>query len=302
MIEQNKNFINIFPILTLYAYSGYRLIPALQQIFQCFTLLRFSKLTFNSIYKDINNKKNIKNFKQAKSKNSVFLFKKSILLKNISYSYPNTDKEALKSINLKIPAFSKVGIIGKSGSGKTTLVDLILGLLNPSKGTLSVDGKYITNSNKDSWQKAIGYVPQQIYIGDSSVKENIAFGLDYQKIDNNAVIKAAKISNIHNFIVDNLPEGYDTYLGDNGAKLSGGQRQRIALARALYRKPQILILDEATNSLDNFTEQEVIDSISNLNYKITIIFITHRLEILKNFDIIFYLNNGELKINKININ
>ena len=181
-----------------------------------------------------------------------------------------------------------------TGSGKTTIVDLILGLLEAQKGTLEVDGKIITKHNVRSWQRLIGYVPQQIYISDDTVAANIAFCVEPKEIDHAAVQKSAKIANIHNFIIDELPKQYQTTIGDRGIRLSGGQRQRIGLARALYHNPEVIILDEATSALDNQTEKTIMDAVNNLSKNITIIQISHRLNTLKNCDVIFKLEKGHL--------
>lgn len=219
---------------------------------------------------------------------------KFIKLKNISYNYPDAKKISLQNISLTIPIFSKVGIIGPSGSGKTTLIDIILGLLEADGGTINVDDKIITNKNKITLQNSIGYVPQQIYLTDNSVAANIAFGVNIKDINRESLENAAKNANLHNFITQELPQGYETVIGERGARLSGGQKQRIGIARALYHNPQILILDEATNALDNLTEQVVIEAIENLKRKITVIIISHRLNIVKNCDIIFLLDKGQL--------
>ena len=173
-------------------------------------------------------------------------------------------------------------------------MDIILGLLDPTKGTLSVDGNEIKNDNKRSWQSSIGYVPQQIYLSDASVANNIAFGIDIKNINQKSVEKAAKIANLHDFVIDELPLGYNTTVGERGVRLSGGQRQRIGIARALYHNPQIFILDEATNALDNITEQAIMDALNNLGNKITVILITHRLKTIKNCDKIFFMEKGLL--------
>ena len=221
--------------------------------------------------------------------------KKVISLKNIFYSYPSSQITTLKDINLSIPAYSTVGIVGPTGSGKTTTVDIILGLLEPKKGKLEVDGKVIDKDNLKAWQSSIGYVPQQIYLADDTVTANIALGRDPKYIDQNAVERAAKIANVHEFIINELPLKYETTVGERGIRLSGGQRQRIGIARALYHNPQLLILDEATNALDNLTEQAVMDAVNNLGNEITIILITHRLSTVKKCDNIFLLEKGELK-------
>jgi len=291
LISSGKSFENIVAFLSILAFAGYRLIPSIHQVYSNLTQIKFSDLTLDSLYKDLCvNKLSSKN--NTKKRLS---FNKSILLKNISFAYPVTKHSAIQNINFTIPAFSKAAIIGATGSGKTTTLDIILSLLDPSHGNLIVDGKIINDKNRRSWQNNIGYVPQQIYLSDESIAKNIAFGLETSEINYKSVINAAKIANLHNFIMDNLPDKYDTKIGERGIKLSGGQRQRIGIARALYCKPKLLILDEATNSLDSITEKIVIEAIQNLMGKITIIFVTHRLNIIKDFDLILFLEKGILR-------
>ena len=184
--------------------------------------------------------------------------------------------------------------MGSTGCGKTTTVDLILGLLEPQQGTLCVDGEVVNRANIREWQKSIGYVPQQIYLSDDTVASNIAFGIDESDINQDAVARAAKIANLHDFVINDLPNGYETRVGERGVRLSGGQRQRIGIARALYHNPQVLILDEATSALDNLTEFAVMEAINKLRHDITIILIAHRLSTVKNCDIIFKFENGRL--------
>lgn len=291
LMLQGNNFDKIIPIIAFYAFAGYRLMPAFQQIYASSALLRFTQPALDLLHKDLIN---LQYSKQTSNNTNFIPITKSVILNNVSFSYPNSKKLSLKNINLTIPAFTKVGIVGVTGSGKTTLVDLILGLLDPTQGTLSVDKNEIKNDNKRSWQKSIGYVPQQIYLSDASVATNIAFGVDIKNIDEKSVENAAKIANLHNFIINELPLGYNTIIGEKGVRLSGGQRQRIGIARALYHNPQIFILDEATNALDNITEQAIMDAINNLGNKITIILITHRLKTIKNFDTIFFMEKGSL--------
>ena len=186
--------------------------------------------------------------------------------------------------------------VGATASGKTTIVDIILGLLEVQKGSLEVDGQVITKDNLRSWQRSVGYVPQNIYLSDDTVSANIAFGVEPNKIDQDLVEKASKIARAHNFIFDELPDKYLTLIGERGVKLSGGQRQLIGIARALYNNPKILILDEATSSLDNQTEETVMESIYKLGKKMTIIIIAHRLGTVKNCDKIFFLSKGKLEL------
>ena len=204
-------------------------------------------------------------------------------------------KTILKNISLSIPAKSKVGIIGSTGSGKTTIIDIILGLLELNKGQLKIDGKLVTKKNARSWRQLIGYVPQTIYLSDNTIEENIAFGKKPEEIDFEAVKRAAKIANLHNFVSLELPQSYKTKIGEKGVRLSGGQRQRIGIARALYNDPKVLILDEATNALDNKTEDIVMEAVNNINDELTVIMIAHRLSTLKNCNKIFLLDNGSLK-------
>ena len=292
LVAKGNLFSDVVPVVSLYVFAGYRLMPCMQQIYVSFTQLRVSQAGLNVIHKDLMNLKYFDKFPETTSRIKLT---KSIKLNDISFYYPNSQKAALKNINLSIPAFSKVAFVGATGSGKTTMIDLILGLLDPSQGTLQVDGNIINNNSKRFWQKSIGYVPQQVFLTDSSVEENIAFGVDPKNIDRQAVEWASKIANLHNFVMSELPNNYNAIVGERGVRLSGGQRQRIAIARALYHKPQVLILDEATSALDGLTEQAVMEAVKNLENKITTILVTHRLSTVKDFDIIFLLEQGKLK-------
>jgi ABC-type multidrug transport system fused ATPase/permease subunit len=223
------------------------------------------------------------------------LFNETIKLKNIVYNYPNTTTPALKNITFTIPIKNTLGVVGFTGSGKTTLVDIVHGLLEAQQGTLEVDGQVITKHNLRAWQRNIGYVPQQVYLIDDSVAANIAFGIKPEDIDYQAVERAAKIANLHNLIMNDLPNQYQTIVGEAGIRLSGGERQRIGIARALYYNPQLLILDEATSALDNVTEKAFMESLEGLKSKITIIIIAHRLSTIKYCDQIIVLEKGEVK-------
>jgi ABC-type multidrug transport system fused ATPase/permease subunit len=264
--------------------------PAIQQIYSSFSSFTFTSASLDNLFFDL---KELELFEENKDK-KILNHKKSINLKNVYFTYPNSQVPVLKNINLNIPAKSFIGIIGPTGSGKTTVVDIILGLLEPTKGTLEVDGKIITKKNVRSWQRTIGYVPQHIYLSDDTIAANIAFGIDSNDICQERVKKVSKIANIHDFIESELPKQYKTIVGERGVRLSGGQRQRIGIARALYHNPQLLILDEATNSLDTETEMIIMNAINNLNKEITVIKIAHRLNTLENCDIIFKIENGHL--------
>ena len=289
-MAQSGSFIDSLPILSLYVFAGYRLMPAVQQIYVSFAKLSFINSSLDKLYNDIRNLKPFnKNYNQ-----DILLVNRAITLKNIYYSYPNSSRTALKDININIPIKKTVGLVGTTGSGKTTTVDIILGLLEVQKGSLEVDGKIITKQNLRSWQRSIGYVPQHIYLSDDSIAANIAFGLEPKDINQVAVEKASKIANLHEFVINELPKQYQTIIGERGVRLSGGQRQRIGIARALYRNPQVLILDEATSALDNQTEKAVMDAVNNLSKDITIIIIAHRLNTVKDCDIIFKFDKGHI--------
>ncbi len=290
LMSQTGSFNNALPIISVYVFAGYRLMPALQMIYRSVTLLTYSQTALGTLVKDF---KELKKEKLSEDKNFVF-FNKTITLKNINYSYPSSSREVLKNINFAIPAKTSVGLIGTTGSGKTTMVDIILGLLEAQKGTLEVDGNLITKKNARSWQRSIGYVPQHIYLSDDTVAANIAFGLNDQDIDQEAVEKASKLANLHLFVTEELPKKYQTKVGERGVRLSGGERQRIGIARALYHNPQLLILDEATSALDNQTEAAIMDAVNTLSKNITIILIAHRLTTLSKCDNIIKLKKGEI--------
>jgi ABC-type multidrug transport system fused ATPase/permease subunit len=292
MAQSGGSFIAALPIITLYAIAGYRLMPALQQIYVALTQLRFAGPALEALYKDLGS---LEAATVHYGPCTPLQLTRAITLNQVSYRYPNAPYLALKGINLTIPAHSTVGFVGATGSGKTTTVDLILGLHEPQEGCLNVDGKPITAANRRQWQRAIGYVPQHIYLADDTVAANIAFGVQAKDIDQQEVERAAKIANLHEFVSNDLPQGYATTVGERGVRLSGGQRQRIGIARALYHNPQVLILDEATSALDNLTEQAVMEAVNNLGHDITVILIAHRLSTVRQCDQIYLLERGEVK-------
>lgn len=292
LISRSGSFDAALPIIALYAFAGYRLVPALQQIYGAFTQLRFAGSVLNTLHADL---MSLGSGDQVIDRVGSFRLVHAIELKGVAYQYPKASQLALENFNLTIPARSITAFVGSTGSGKTTAVDLILGLIEPQEGALTVDGQAITANNCRQWQRLIGYVPQQIYLVDDSVAANIAFGVHARDIDQNAVERAAKIANIHDFVLSGMAQGYDTTVGERGVRLSGGQRQRIGIARALYHKPQVLILDEATSALDNLTEQAVMEALSELGHEITIILIAHRLSTVRHCDQIYLLDQGTVK-------
>ena len=294
LLNQSKTFLDTVPTIALYAFAGYRLLPALQQTYSAIIQLRFINSSIINLHNEINNLPKTKKINK-KINNNVIVPKKNISLDRICYKYPNSSLTALRDINLNINVNTTVGIVGATGSGKTTMVDILLGLLEAQEGSLKVDGKLINRHNLRSWQSSIGYVPQNTFLADDTISANIAFGVNSKDINQNDVEEAAKIANLHEFVSNELPLKYQTVVGERGVRLSGGQIQRIGISRALYKKPQLLILDEATSSLDNFTEKAVMDALANLHKKITIVKIAHRLSTIKECDEIFFLENGELK-------
>jgi ABC-type multidrug transport system fused ATPase/permease subunit len=292
LLAKSSSFASALPIIALYAFTAYRLMPALQQIYQAITQLRFAGPALDALNKDLSS---LQTMNAQHGQITPLPLTQAITLNQVSYRYPNAPQPALKGIDLTILAHSAVGFVGATGSGKTTTVDIILGLLEPQEGALNIDGQPITAANRRQWQRAIGYVPQHIYLADDSVSANIAFGVNANEIDQQAVERAAKIANLHEFVVNDLPQGYATTVGERGVRLSGGQRQRIGIARALYHNPQVLILDEATSALDNLTEQAVMEAVNNLGHYITIIMIAHRLSTVRQCDLIYLLERGEVK-------
>lgn len=278
------------PTITLFAFAGYRLTPALQQVYAQIANLRFAERVLQHVHDELTH------FEPRPTSTTPLkkiALEKSIVLTEVSYRYPESDRRALAGIDLEIPKLMTVGLVGETGSGKTTLVDIILGLLKPTAGTLKVDGQIIDADNRAGWQKNIGYVSQTIHLADDSIAANIAFGVPEDEIDLASVERAARVANLHNYVIA-LPEGYLTKTGERGVRLSGGQRQRIAIARALYHNPQVLVLDEATSALDNLTEQAVMDAIRNLRHDLTVIVIAHRLSTVRDCDRIYLLGQGTI--------
>lgn len=291
LINDKDGLVKAIPIISLYAFAIYRLMPALQLIFASLTQLKFADIALEKLHSDLTNLQ-LPHIVQTDA--SEVRLERNISLKNVSFIYPNSTQPALKNLSITIPVMSTIGLVGATGSGKTTLVDLILGLLEPTSGRLEVDNTLIDANNRHNWQRNIGYVPQQIYLADDSISANIAFGVETSLIDQNAIEKASKIANLHEFVKNELPNGYATKVGERGVRLSGGQRQRIGIARALYHSPKVLILDEATSALDNLTEKAVMEAVHNLGGALTIVLIAHRLTTVRECNQIYIIKKGEI--------
>jgi ATP-binding cassette, subfamily B, bacterial PglK len=285
---------DIAPVLGLYAFAGLRMFPALQSIYLQLTHLRTQKTALDALYADLRETRRSRQAGHPTRDAQVMHLHESLELVDVHYTYPKAERPALSGLNLTVPAYAKVGIVGGTGAGKTTVVDLILGLLEPDAGEVRVDGTPLTTANLRSWQNAVGYVPQHIFLLDASIRANIAFGKDPEEIDQAAIERAARVAELHDFVVGELSEGYDTVVGERGVRLSGGQRQRIGIARALYHDPDILILDEATSALDNLTERAVMDAVRNLGGEKTVVMIAHRLTTVRGCDVIFMMEQGRV--------
>jgi ABC-type bacteriocin/lantibiotic exporter with double-glycine peptidase domain len=230
----------------------------------------------------------------APHKDKVSSFKKNILLETVSFAYNDREHNVISDITLNINRNSMTALVGSTGAGKSTVLDLILGLIRPFSGQILIDGVKLSDEGVKGWQSQIGYVPQHIYLIDESIKRNIAFGLDSDEIDLSKLKHAARLAHISDFIENELPEGYDTLVGERGVRLSGGQRQRLGIARALYLMPSIIIFDEATSALDGKTEAKINLAISDIAREVTVIMVTHRLSILKKCENIVLLDAGSI--------
>jgi len=287
----------MIPLLALYAFAGYRLLPAVQRVFASVTTVRVNLHALDVLHRDLTeelDKSDPNPVVAGFNLPEALPFTRELVLRNVSFCFSGTRSTVLDEINLIIARHSSVGLVGATGAGKTTLVDLILGLLTPTSGRILVDGVELGGANLVRWRCNVGYVPQNIFLTDDTITNNIAFGVAEQDIDRAAVINAARIANLQEFIEKELPGGYETVIGERGVRLSGGQRQRVGIARALYRDPEVLIMDEATSSLDGITEEAVIEALHTLSGKKTLITIAHRLTTVKECDVIYIMERGRI--------
>ena len=292
MSFREEGLTTAIPILGALALGAQRLLPSLQQAYSAYSSIKGSWASLNDVLKLLDQP--IPEYLKQSS-TPPLAFKKKIKLSNLSFRHTAKSLWILKEINLIISKGSRVGFIGVTGSGKSTLLDIIMGLLQPTEGKLIVDNSIVTSANMVAWQKNIAHVPQNIYLSDSTIEENIAFGLPKEEINHKQLVKAAKQAHIEEF-VEKFPNQYKTAVGERGMQLSGGQRQRIGIARALYKEANVLIFDEATSALDNETERAIMEAIDDLGRDLTILIIAHRLSTLTGCDQVVEVSNNGISI------
>lgn len=289
-------------ILGVFAAAAFKLLPSVNKISSYFAAIVHNGVVIDKVrdeYREIHeHEKNIRLVEMentGKAEQKIITLNSEIKVENLEFSYPDTESPVLSNVSIQIPKNYSAAVIGPSGAGKTTFVDLILGILTPQKGDITVDGIDIHEGMR-SWHDKIGYIPQTIYMLDDTIRNNIAFG-DSEEIDDERIWEALRKAQLEEFIKE-MEEGLDTVIGEAGVRLSGGQRQRIGIARALYRQPEVLVLDEATSALDNETEAAVMEAIDSLQGKMTMLIIAHRLSTIQNCDIVYKVENGQVTVDK----
>jgi ABC-type multidrug transport system fused ATPase/permease subunit len=299
IIFQGTNTTQLVSTMALFVMAAFRLMPSINRVVAMVTSIRYSQPALAVVYEDLfMNREHSSNSNLTRDSDLALIniaertFNHSINLDSVSFRYPNQKEYSIKDVSLTIPIGKSVAFIGESGAGKTTIVDNILGLFEPEKGRIQVDGKDL-HDQIPLWQQKIGYIPQSIFLSDDTIRRNVAFGIDSDRIDDEAVWRVLEQSQLKEF-VEALPDKLETTVGERGVRLSGGQRQRIGIARALYHNPEILFMDEATSALDNETEKEIMKAIDGLKGEKTLIIIAHRLSTIENCDIVFKINNGRL--------
>ena len=286
------SLLEVMPMIGLYAFASYRLLPALGEIFGGIAKIRTSLAPLDNLHDELRQQAVAAG--ASRDEIEALPLRDRLEMRAVTFRYHPDQEPILAGFDLVVPANTSVAFVGATGSGKTTTIDILLGLLTPESGQILVDGAALTAEKLPQWQKSLGYVPQHIYLSDDTVAHNIAFGVPYHRVDRRAVERAARIANIHDFVVTELAEGYDTVVGERGIRLSGGQRQRLGIARALYHDPDVLVFDEATSALDNVTEVNVLQAVERLARTKTIIMIAHRLSTVRKCDRIFVLDEGRI--------
>ena len=286
MISQGKSVESLLPIIGLFAAAAFRILPSVNRLVLSVNDLRFRAPVINTMYEELL----LINTIEPPTYSGELILKNKLVLDHLEFNYPVSERTVLKGISFTIVKGKTFGFVGESGAGKSTLIDVVLGLLTPVVGSVKVDDIDI-QTNIRGWQNQIGYVSQTIYLTDDSLRKNIAFGLPDEEINDDAVWRSIRSAQLEQFIKD-LPEGLNTVVGERGIRLSGGQRQRIGIARALYHEPSVLVLDEATSSLDTITERGVMNAIRDLHGKKTILIVAHRLSTVEDCDFIYRLEQG----------
>lgn len=287
------NLGQVLPILAIYALACFKLLPALQQIYSSITQIKGNSAAFEAVKQDLQQSEITQKELNKKTTAPKLKLEQQIKLDDISFAYPNKEKYALHKVSISIPVNHVIGIVGSSGSGKSTLIDIILGLLPPQSGRIYIDDTLVTKDNIRGWQNNLGFVPQSIFLSEGSIAENIAFGIPANEINYDQVMKAISLAHLTE-LVEELPEGINTKVGERGVQLSGGQRQRIGIARALYNEADVLIFDEATSALDGITEKIIMDAIHDFTGQKTIIMIAHRLKTVQKCDTIYLMEKGRV--------
>lgn len=295
LLSKGSAIKSMIPTLSLFAIAVIRLVPSANRITTSITTIRYYWPSIEVVSRDIAEAQIPVKTESADA--ASYRIREKIELRNVRYTYPGSDKTVIKDVSIDIPRGSSVAVIGPSGSGKTTLVDILMGLYRPDRGAVLVDGKDI-QLFLESWKKSIGYVPQNIYLMDDSIRRNVAFGCEDEEIDDHRLAESIRLSQLQE-LVNQLPDGVDTMIGEHGMRLSGGQRQRIGIARALYNDPDVLVLDEATSSLDSETEREISAAIENLAGKKTIIIIAHRLSTIENCNMTYRLTKDGMQLERV---
>lgn len=289
LLKTRHSIAGALPLLGIYAFAAVRLLPALQGVFAAFNSLRFNSTIADVLVKEFATSPVILDDGGAN-----LPFEREVRLEDVCFSYASAERPILKNISATLKRGEWVGFVGPTGSGKSTLVDIVLGLLEASSGTVTIDGAPLTPEVRRAWQAQTAYVPQQMVFIDDTVAANICFGVPTDQIDHVKLERVARVAQIHDFITCELPNGYQTGVGDKGIRLSGGQRQRLGIARALYREPRFLVLDEATSALDGATESAFFQALRADLEGVTVVSITHRLTTTRNFDRVYRLESGEI--------
>ena len=293
-VMMGRDLKEMLPQLMAFGVAAVRLMPAVNRISTHLSAIAYFEPSLDVVVDNMDlDLASLKDAKIEEKHASALKFEKEIQLKGISYHYPNTEKEIFDHADMNIPIGASVGVIGPSGAGKTTIVDILLGLLQPQKGEILVDGNKVTPGDA-AWYSSIGYIAQNIYMLDTTIRENVAFGMTDKEADEKRIWEVLDEAQMGDF-VRKLPDGLDTVIGDRGVRISGGQRQRIGIARALYNDPKLLVFDEATSALDNETEAAIMDAINSLKGRKTMVIIAHRLKTIENCDIVYRVENGHIE-------